>query len=99
MEPSPPPEIPRKALWASLLIPPGITLLLSLLTEDGNLILAVPLLGIIAILFCQGQFTELMKRRYQGRSVALMGFFFFMGQVIICTCLWFGTCLAANGVF
>lgn len=94
MEPVPPPEIPQKALWALLLIPPGVTFVLSLLTGDGNLMLAVPLLGIMTILFWQGKFVAVMRRRYRGRSMTLMGFFFLIGQMIICFCLWFGTCLA-----
>ena len=38
MVPAPPPEIPQKVLWASLLIPPGLAFVPSPLTGGGVLI-------------------------------------------------------------
>jgi hypothetical protein len=99
MEPEPPPKIPRKALWATLLIPPGVVFGLSLLTGAGDLTLAVPIVGLLAILFCQAQFMTMMLRCYRGRSMMLMGFFYFMGQVIVGFSLWLGGCLIRPSVF
>ncbi|WP_035613088.1 hypothetical protein [Haloferula sp. BvORR071] len=102
--PQEPPQIPQRKLWTTLLAPPlltgGLNLIIAALREglgDGGvtLSLCVPLVGLVAIFVGLVHFLACLRVRYRGNSVVLSGFGYFIGQVVICFAVWFGTCLAA----
>ena len=100
-EPTPPEEPPvisQRRLWTALLGPTAATLLFSLpaMLGSGDIegsILLSPLGALITIVICQVLFLRTMKVRYRGRSMALLGFGFFIGQLVICFAVWFGACV------
>ncbi|MCH7226736.1 hypothetical protein [Haloferula sp. A504] len=100
--PAPPPEVPRGRLWASLGIPPGITILgtiiLSVAFRDSHnygmeILLMLPV-GLIAIITCLVFFILAWRVRYHGRTLVLTAIGYFLGQIILCLCLWYGCCFA-----
>lgn len=97
--PQEPPQIPRGKLWASLLVPPLFSVLLTAILAGatrhnyGEGGLAVLPLGLIAIITCLFPFLACLRVRYRGTSVTLLGWGYFLGQIILCLSLWFGTCL------
>lgn len=98
--PQEPPPIPRGKLWASLVTPPGISVIGTLVagayaTQNsyGIEFLFVLPLGLLAILVCLAFFISAWRVRYRGRSLVLTGFGFLLGQIIVCLTLWFGTCM------
>lgn len=98
--PAPPPEVPKNKLWASLSIPPVVTLIGTLVTGGtydphnyGIEFLFVLPLGLLAILGCLGLFISAWKVRYRGRSLVLTSIGYVLGQIVLCLGLWFGTCL------
>ena len=97
--PQPLPEIPRGRLWASLLVPPLLTvastavLVQKTVNDYGIGGLGVLPLGLIAVIVCLFPFLRALRVRYQGRSVTLLGWGFFIGQIVICLTVWYGTCL------
>lgn len=99
--PPPPPEIPRGRLWASLGIPPVITIIgtiiLSLAFGDRNYgieILWMLPVSLLAIIVCLVYFILAWRVRYRGRTLVLTAIGYFLGQVILCLCVWFGCCFA-----
>jgi hypothetical protein len=106
--PLPPPKIPRGQLWACLLAPTLATLLsipgtLSLANSaggyDGIPYLFIPLLaGPVAGLGCLPWWIRLMKPRYAGRSLVLLGFAYPIGQMILTPLIGYGGCFAAFAV-
>lgn len=100
--PAPPPEVPARKLWTSLLIPPVITvigtIMFSLIFKDsGNygaeILLMLPI-GLIAIITCLVFFILAWRVRYRGRTLVLTAIGYFLGQIILCLCLWYGCCFA-----
>ena len=98
--PAPPPEIPRKSLWTTLAIPPAITttgtLVMSMIFGSRNygaeMLWMLPI-GLIAIITCLVFFVRVFRIRYRGRTLVLTSIGYFLGQVILCLCLWFGSCM------
>lgn len=97
--PQAPPEIPRGKLWTSLLVPPLLSTFLTLILaaaskkDYGIAAMVVLPVGLIAIIACLFPFLACLRIRYRGRSVTLLGWGFFLGQIILCLSLWFGACL------
>ncbi len=100
--PAPPPEVPRGKLWSALLIPPLVTVIGSIIAgiaaRDAHnygtellLVLPVSLAVISAFLVV---FILAWRVRYRGRGLVLTSIGYFLGQVILCLCLWFGCCFA-----
>ena len=100
--PAPPPEVPAGKLWTSLIIPPALTvigtLILSFAFEDsrnyGIEILFMLPVSLIAIITCLVFFILAWRVRYRGRTLVLTAIGYFLGQVILCLCLWYGCCFA-----
>lgn len=97
--PTPPPEIPKGQLWTSLVAPPVMTLILTMVigatykrTGYGEEFLLVLPVGLLTILFCLATFVSAWKVRYRGRSLVLTSIGYFLGQIILCLGLWFGGC-------
>ncbi len=97
--PLPPPRIPRGKLWASLAIPPAATFIANCITglnwsrnDYGASFLWVPLMSLVLIIGFLLSFSSALRPRFQGRSAVLLGFFYFIGQVVICLAVWFGSC-------
>ena len=97
--PAPPPRIPRGELWTSLAAPPVVTFIANCLTglgwsrnDYGASFLWVPLLSLALTIGYLLQFNSALRPRYQGRSAILLGFFYFIGQIVICLAVWFGSC-------
>ena len=102
--PQEPPQIPRGKLWACLLVPPVLSgvftaTIAANLSKNSYRIetLFVLPIGLIAIIACLFPYLAAIRVRYRGRSVALLGWGFFLGQIIICLSVWFGTCLLVLG--
>lgn len=108
--PQEPPQVPRGKLWAALLAPPlltgGLNLIIAALGATGalggsgadnaiGLSMCLLPVGLLVIIICLIPFVACLRVRYHGRSVVLSGIGYFIGQVVICFAIWFGTCLAA----
>ena len=100
--PPPYPKIPLKPLWISLAVPPLISvipnLLLGLLTHGGDAwayTLWSPPLALCFIIVFLFPYKNAVKHRYRGTSLVLLGWAYVIGQIIVCTALWFGTCVMA----
>ena len=97
--PQEPPQIPRGKLWTCLLAPPLLSGLLTAILaaatrhEYGQGAVVVLPVGLAAIIICLFPFLACLRVRYQGRSVTLLGWGYFLGQIIVCLSIWFGTCL------
>ncbi len=98
--PQPVPEVPRKALWISLALPPAATLLGNLLAagirhrdDYGITFLGVPVLVLFLILGFLFMFKKAVGTRYRGRSLVYLNIAYFLGQIIVCLALWVGSCL------
>lgn len=98
--PTPPPEVPKNKLWATLLIPPVLTVIGTFVAgatynsnNYGMEFLAVLPVGLLTILCCLITFINAWKVRYRGRSLVLTSIGYVLGQIILCLGLWFGTCL------
>lgn len=98
--PAPPPEVPKNKLWASLSIPPVVTVIATFLVGGtyqsqnyGIEFLYVLPLGLLTILGCLAVFVSAWKVRYRGRSLVLTSFGYVLGQIILCLGLWFGACM------
>lgn len=97
--PAPLPRIPRGKLWASLAIPPAATFIANCITglnwsrnDYGASFLWVPILSLILTIGFLFSFNSALRPRYQGRSAILLGFFYFIGQIVVCLAVWFGSC-------
>jgi hypothetical protein len=97
--PVPPPSIARGKLWASLAIPPAATFIANCITglnwnrnDYGVSFLWVPILSLVLAIVFLFRFNSALRPRYQGRSAVLLGFFYFIGQIVICLAVWFGSC-------
>jgi hypothetical protein len=95
-----PPSIPRGNLWRSLVIPPAATFIVNCITglnwsrnDYGVSFLWVPLMALVLIVGFLFSFNAALRPRYQGRSAVLLGFFYFIGQIVVCLAVWFGSCL------
>ncbi|BCX48043.1 hypothetical protein HAHE_19510 [Haloferula helveola] len=100
--PAPPPEVPRGRLWGSLVVPPILTVLgtiiLALIGSSGmnygaEVLLMLPI-GLVAIIICLVYFILAWRVRYHGRTLVLTSIGYFLGQIILCLCLWYGCCFA-----
>ena len=94
--PEPLPAIPLGKLWVALLAPSLLTLLLTLAFGSSryleSLIMATPLASLIIIIYFLRSFLNALRVRYRGRSVTLLGWGYFIGQVFLCLAAWIGTC-------
>ena len=97
--PLPPPEIPKGKLWAALSIPPVVTVVGTFVAGSsytsnsyGIEFLFVLPVGLLAILVCLCYFVSAWKVRYRGRSLVLTSIGYFLGQIILCLALWYGSC-------
>lgn len=86
--PQVPPPVPRGKFWTgiitSILIPPGITLLL-LETQhlhDWPLVM-------FAIIFCSMPYVDTLKMRYRGRSLFLLAAAYAVGEIVVCLMIGF----------
>lgn len=97
--PAPPPEIPKGKLWAALSIPPVVTVIGTFVAGSSTnpnsygieLLFVLPL-GLLAIVVCLCYFVSAWKVRYRGRSLVLTSIGYFLGQIILCLALWYGSC-------
>ncbi|OYV07026.1 MAG: hypothetical protein CFE26_03145 [Verrucomicrobiales bacterium VVV1] len=97
--PAPLPSIARGKLWVSLAIPPAATFIANCITglnwsrnDYGASFLWVPILSLVLTIGFLFSFNAALRPRYQGRSAILLGFFYFIGQIVICLAVWFGSC-------
>lgn len=98
MIPSPVPVIPRVPLWTALAVPPVLTFVSNMLVgllkigKDDGLSLLIPPVMFFVIIGFSVKFHLLMKNRYRGRSLVFLNLGYFLGQIIVCLALWFGSC-------
>jgi len=97
--PTPLPRIPRAKLWATLVVPPVATFIANCLTgvsgnhgDYGVSFLWVPLFSLAMTGVFLYQFNKVLRPCYQGRSAVMLGFFYFIGQIVVCLAVWFGSC-------
>ena len=97
--PQPVAVIPQGPLWATLAIPPVLTLLpniaigLSIKSGgNGGLTLVIPLVMFFVILGLTFRFHSIIWPRYRGRSLVFLVSSYFLGQMIVCLALWIGSC-------
>ncbi len=97
--PEPVPEISRRRLWSSLAIPPVMTLLangmIAIIAKGGgsaSASLGIPVVMFFVIIGLTQHFHDTISKRYRGRSLIFLNFSFFLGQIIVCLTLWFGSC-------
>jgi len=98
--PLPPPEIPKGGLWASLTIPPLLTVIGTFVagrnynpSSYGTKFLFVLPVGLLAILICLCFFVVTWRVRYRGVSLVLTSIGYLLGQIILCLALWYGGCV------
>ncbi len=98
--PRPVPEVPRKALWISLAVPPAATLLGNLIVAGceprnnyGTTFLWVPIVVFFVIFGFLFMFKNAVGTRYRGRSVVYLNIAYFLGQIIVCIVMWVGSCM------
>ncbi len=91
--------IPQGPLWATLAIPPVLTLLPNIAIGlgsknggDGGLSLLIPLVMFFVIPGLTFQFHAIIRPRYRGRSLVFLVSPYFLGQMIVCLALWIGSC-------
>ena len=97
--PVPVPGIARGKLWVSLAAPPAATFIANCITglnwarnDYGASFLWVPILSLVLIIGFLFSFNSALRPRYQGRSAVLLGFFYLIGQIVVCLAVWFGSC-------
>lgn len=98
--PAPPPQVPKGGLWASLAIPPGLTVIGTFVAGSyynpsryGTEFLLVLPVGLLAILICLCFFIVSWRVRYRGASLVLTSIGYLLGQIILCLALWYGGCM------
>jgi len=95
-----PEPLPRGPLWWLLVLPPLLVLVINLIIgligskKDYGLgfLVALPV-GLFILIACQAPFANLLRRRYRGSSLVLVSFGYFIGELVICLAVWFGSCL------
>lgn len=94
------PTVPTAPLWTSILVPPLVTVMCSLVfgfyidrLANEPFFLYIPLLSATLILGFLFQFSFTVGRRYRGKSLGFLVFSYIFGQIIVCLTLWFGCCL------
>ncbi|MEO1836840.1 MAG: hypothetical protein ABGZ49_15265 [Akkermansiaceae bacterium] len=104
--PLPPLPPPPTKLWTCLLLPLAVTLVSSIVvmillgagvadSYDALVYLLVPgAAGALAGLLGTPGFVLLMRQRYRGRSLWLLGFAYPIGQIVLSGVTGFGACLA-----
>lgn len=66
----------------------------SLLGRDGaSLSLAIPPIMFFVLVGFTVRFNHIVSERYRGRSLVFLNSAYFLGQIIVCTALWFGSCV------
>lgn len=80
--------------------PPLATILLNLALDAAygrdagrHILVVVPWLVLFLIVGCLVGFIDTFGRKYRGRSLVILSSFYFMGQIIVCLALWFGSCV------
>ena len=101
--PEPPPQVPKKTLWLTILTPPSIAVVAltfvvtaPLRSEIAGLaiyLLAMIQAGVIAGL--SFHFRDAVAKRYSGVSRAFLVCSYLLGQFIVCLILWVGIALIA----
>lgn len=95
--PRPVAEIPRAPLWCSLVIPPVMTVLgnivASFARDKESLSFGLFPVMFFVILGFAFRFHHLVSKRYRGSSLVFLNIAYFLGQIIVCIALWFGSCL------
>ena len=107
--PEPPPRVPRGRLWLCLLMPTLVTLLsvavavpvASSMNNYGGIpvLLATLLVGPVVGLCCIPWWLKLMRPRYAGRSLVLLGVAYPLGQIILTPFIAYGGCFLTFGIF
>jgi hypothetical protein len=89
--PQPVPEIPKRALWLTLGVPPVAAVLAGMMIAifDESEFVAFPaaMVCILTTVAGLGQFDALMARRYQGHSAVFLSWAYILGQMILCAAL------------
>ncbi len=99
--PPPVPEIPRKTLWLTLLIPPLITLLSNMAIHlawgqglhDIEVIEIMTLVIFFLILHQLRRFNALVRQHYQSVTLFFLSWAYFLGQAVVC-CTFFASACA-----
>lgn len=96
--PQPVPEIPRIPLWSTLLAPPLMMFLGNMAatfvaSDRFSVSLGLLPLMFFVIIGFTVRFNHLVSERYRGRSLVFLNIAFFLGQIIVCIALWFGSCV------
>ncbi|MEO5914736.1 MAG: hypothetical protein ABIS50_10915 [Luteolibacter sp.] len=99
-EPGIPTPIPRGPLWLSLLAPPVVvTLVMLLICLSGvprEFLIPVPAILFFPLLSFLYVFNGAVGKRYKGTSLLVLGWFYFLGQVIVCFTVWVGSCVIVS---
>jgi len=99
--PGPPEPINQKALWATVLAPIAVMvvmLLIAILLQDEGFIWTSLILGGMAILVGWVFFANLIGKRFRGSSMILMVLAYPLAEIAICFTLFFFGCLASISV-
>ena len=94
------PEIPRGPLSSTLVIPPAMTFLTNMaiglsgkgMGDAGLSLFLLPVMFFVVLGFTS-RFHHIVGARYRGRSLVFLNFAYFLGQIIVCLALWFGSCV------
>ena len=102
--PPPPPELNRRRLWLSLLIPPGVMILVTAFVayavsaniNFGDEVIFTAICAVICLATAAGWalFIHTMCRRFRGGSLALLIIFYPIVQAILHFSVFFVGCLA-----
>ena len=95
-----PEPVRRGPLWVLLVSPPLLVLLINLAVglvdskgQYGEGFLIVLPAGLLVLIVCQIRFSFFIRRRYRGSSLVLLSLGYFIGELVICLAVWFGSCL------
>lgn len=102
VHPPAPPELDKKRLWWSILLPPGLSAVVAFLfylgdtksLDEAFLTLLMFVWG-AAVLGSWVLFAGTIRARYRGRSAVLMIIAYPIAQIPICLAVFFGACLGS----
>ena len=101
--PRPIPEIPKRALWMTSVVPPVMTavfagLLIAVLGKEGGAMAGAMLsvFLLVGLFVWTTAFSLVVGKRYRGTSQAFLVVSYLLGQIIVCLSLWFGILIVAN---
>jgi hypothetical protein len=87
-------------MWRALSLPPAVMVLMVLISavlpeNDPRIVvlLAAAPITLVAIVIGIVMLARVLQTRFRGSAIACMVVAYLLGELLICTAIWFGACL------